>query len=166
MEQARAEALARLEANRGEVPDILPNGMKGPRGTYDTATSGPSFGHLDHFAGHPTSAHQSYQMPFGAGPGSSPMMREPPGGSAFFRIPFGVPNSAVLPRPMMVMRTGTGVGMGVGIGSVGLGMQGARLEEVPEASEGSRPRDNKSAFVETIEDVRAHFTPLFLLDLC
>jgi hypothetical protein len=94
------------------------------------------------------------------------MIREASGGSTFFRIPFGVPNSANLPRPMMVMRTETVVGMGVGIGSVGLGMQGARLEEVPEASEGSRRRDDKSAFVETIEDVRGKFTPLCFSDLC
>lgn len=154
VENARAEALARLEAKRGEVQDTIPTGPKGPRQTYDTVTSGPSFGHIDHYGGHPISARQSHQLP-----GSQPMVREPAGmGNSFFRIPFGVPGGAVLPRPMMVMRTGTGVGMGVGIGSVGLGSGaggggGARLEEVKEISEGSRRRDDKSAFVETVEDV-------------
>lgn len=78
-------------------------------------------------------------------------------GNSFFRIPFGVPMATNLPRPMMLMRTGTGAGMGLGIGSVVLGSasHGARLEEVPEASEASKKRDDRSALVETVEAVRS-----------
>jgi hypothetical protein len=70
MELARAETLARLEAMTGAgahpafgMDSIHPSGqaqahapgIKGPRATYDTTTSGPSFGHIIHRDGHPVS---------------------------------------------------------------------------------------------------------------
>lgn len=153
VEEARAAALARLQAAGGDGPDALTSDKKGPRETYDTAASGPSFGHINHWNGHPVSSRQSAQQPVVLEqPMSVPMSRDVTGAS-FYRIPFGVPVNMALPRPMMLMRTGTGAGMGVGIGSVGIGARIAALEDLAEESEKSKRRDDRSAYVETVEDV-------------
>lgn len=148
LELARAQALARLEKGRGDVEDLPPSmGFnKGPRGTYETGTSGPSFGHIFHQDGQPVSARQSYQQGI---MGGQPMTRDVGNAGSFFRIPFGVPLGMPLARPMMLMRTGTGTGMGIGITGMGMGPSG--LDNVPEADE--RRRDDRSAFVETVHDV-------------
>jgi hypothetical protein len=138
MEQAHAETLARLEAMAGVgagPQGILGEGpaVKGPRATYDTMTSGPSFGHILHRDGHPISGLSS----------------------DFVRVPFGVPLGATLPRPMMLMRTGTGIGMGIGLPGLGMGRLSAGLSGIAESPEGPR-REERSAYVETVEDVRSY----------
>ena len=197
MEIARAQALAQLhhaqaqvqamEGMDDEIPADLARAMgslgmihgqgfghpgpAGARGTYDTGTSGPSFGHLYHDGAQPTSARQSVQQPrldqvgTGAGmddgegeAGGHAMMRDmaayggqQPG--SFVRVPFGVPLSMQLPRPMMVMRTPTGMAMGIGVPQVGIGAMG--LGMVPPGIEHAErdKRDDRSAYVETVDDV-------------
>jgi hypothetical protein len=145
MELAHAETLARLEAMAGVGAHLAGGmdgihlgghaqayaaGVKGPRATYDTTTSGPSFGHIIHRDGHPVS-----------------------GLSAdFVRVPFGVPLGATVPGPMMLMRSGTGMGMGIGLPGLAMGRASIGLSNIPESTEGRR-KDERGAYVETVVDV-------------
>ncbi|WWC72987.1 uncharacterized protein I206_106951 [Kwoniella pini CBS 10737] len=146
MEQARAAALAQLEAAQRnsaigmeqEMLAALENSMlhendKGPRQTYDTMDSGPSFGHLLHQNGIPLSARHSAQD--------------------FFRIPFGVPLGMNVPRPLLVMRDSAGAGLGLGLSP--------DLLEILEQDQRISPRgpEDRSAFVETVEDEEASGIP-------
>lgn len=174
MEAARADALAQLEAARKSITqqaiNPTPNGggKKGPRGTYETSTSGLSFGHIMHKDGRPTrisipgpvmmdahagQEHSPMSMMLGQGlTGSGP--GDGPGGS--FRIPFGVPMSASIPRPMLVMRNSAGVGLGLGMGmgmNMGMGMGSGGLPDVAESPQSRGRQTARSAYVETIEDV-------------
>ncbi|WWC91089.1 uncharacterized protein L201_006030 [Kwoniella dendrophila CBS 6074] len=150
MEEARSAALAQLEAAQRnsaiemeqEMLAVLENhmqqgqGEKGPRGTYDTLDSGPSFGHLLHQNGFPLSARPSTQ--------------NPPENANFFRVPFGVPLGMNVPRPLLVMRDSAGAGLGLGLNP--------DLLEILEQDQGINPRgrgrgpEDRSAFVETVED--------------
>ena len=213
MELARAQALAQLQHvdAQGTSTDEMPAGLAramgslgmdpaqmqrgqgpaGARGTFETGTSGPSFGHLYHDGAQPTSTRQSAQRQYAQqlalaqmqaqgytgevgddGPESHAMMRELVGpgqeAASFVRVPFGVPLNMQLPRPMMLMRTGTGMGMGIGISPLGMGMGmmspgaemslhglGQSLYGLPKQAEGKM--DNRSAYVETVEDVSSLF---------
>ncbi|WVW79485.1 hypothetical protein I302_101454 [Kwoniella bestiolae CBS 10118] len=149
MEQARAAALAQLEAAQRnsaiemeqEMLAALENSMiqggKGPRQTYDTMDSGPSFGHILHQNGIPLSARPSVQM-------NNP---------DFFRIPFGVPVGLNVPRPLLVMRDSAGAGLGLGLSP--------DLLDILEQDQGISPRgpEDRSAFVETVEDEEASGIP-------
>ncbi len=158
MDIARAQALTQLEAAQGHQPEPVQGDIKGPRGTFDTATSGPSFGHLLHQDGMPISRHMSMQS--GTMQGNNvPRGLTSFGGAPLMRIPFGVPMGAKLPRPMMAMRTGTGIGMGIGLdtGTAGT-FRGASMEPIlsglMESPESANPkRTDRSAFVESVEDV-------------
>lgn len=75
------------------------------------------------------------------------------------RIPFGVPVGASIQRPLFVMRNSAGVGMGVGLGGQGLHGPGLTYEVSQhgmqsQASHAKKAKDARSAYVETIEDVR------------
>nr|XP_018259292.1 uncharacterized protein I303_08220 [Kwoniella dejecticola CBS 10117]OBR81450.1 hypothetical protein I303_08220 [Kwoniella dejecticola CBS 10117] len=155
MEQARAAALAQLEAAQRnsaiemeqEMLAALENHTvhdreKGPRQTYDTMDSGPSFGHLLHQNGIPLSARQSAQVPQGSANQAD-----------FFRIPFGVPLGMNVPRPLLVMRDSAGAGLGLGLSP--------DLLEILEQDQGISPRgpEDRSAFVETVEDEEASGIP-------
>jgi hypothetical protein len=162
MENARAQALAQLQASNddGAVAQDRPaGGIKGPRATYETSTSGPSFGHIQHQDGGPTRL---------SGPPlptshlqSAPMARDVGGNPPFMRIPFGVPMGASIQRPLFVMRNSVGVGMGVGLGGQGLQGSGLAFGDAQHGMSGhaqhshaARAKDARSAYVETIEDVR------------
>jgi len=159
MESARAQALAQLQAVGGPQPASVQGGMKGPRGTYDTSTSGPSFRHLLQQDGMPTSRHISIQPAIiqqQGGDSSNELARM--NQDSFFRIPFGVPMGLQLPRPMMAMRTGTGAGMAIGVGSgTGRGFYGVSTEPglsgVQKSPESAHRRTDRSAFVESVDDV-------------
>ncbi|WVQ93108.1 hypothetical protein IAU59_000172 [Kwoniella sp. CBS 9459] len=156
MEEARAAALAQLEAAQRqsiiqmeqEMMDTLnmgtthPMGREmGPRQTYDTMTSGPSFGHLLHQNGMPLSATQSMQVPpDGFDPRQITGMSD-----SFFRIPFGVPMGMSIPRPLLVMRDSAGAGLG-------LGLSPDLLDILEEETKPARGPEDRSAFVETVED--------------
>lgn len=172
MEDARAAALAQLEAAQhivdakleSEMMEILGmmsgarldgvnaaggpggNAPKGPRQTFDTNTSGPSFGHILHQDGVPISACPSMRVaPEGFASGR-PLTEL----SEVFRIPFGVPIGMSIPRPLMVMRDSPGAP-----GDLGLGMP-ALLNIIQGHGEGSplrRKQEDRSAYVETVEDV-------------
>lgn len=152
MDQARAQALAQLESipDRGAADKSAQpaegGGLKGPRVTYQTSTSGPSFGHILHQDGHPVPGRLSLQHGPGDTRGSVPMTRD--SDLPFFRIPFGVPMGAMMPRPMLVTRTGTGMNMGIAIGG--------HLQSVTE-SPGNARRKDRSAYMETVEDVNRSF---------
>jgi hypothetical protein len=162
MAEARAQALAQLEAaDQGASMGVEQNkpsgGPKGPRRTYETSTSGPSFGHILHHNGLPIGM-PGPALPPGF-PQSVPMSRDLGGNNPFMRIPFGVPMGASIQRPLFVMRNSVGVGMGVGLGGQGLqgptyGIQGSqkRQNDSP-LSTAARAKDARSAYVETIEDV-------------
>ncbi|KAK6906142.1 hypothetical protein I203_100126 [Kwoniella mangroviensis CBS 8507] len=149
MEQARAAALAQLEAAQrnsaiemeqemlAALENSIMQGDKGPRQTYDTMDSGPSFGHILHQNGIPLSARPSVQM-------NNP---------DFFRIPFGVPVGLDVPRPLLVMRDSAGAGLGLGLSP--------DLLDVLEQDQGISPRgpEDRSAFVETVEDEEASGIP-------
>ncbi|WVF65435.1 hypothetical protein IAT40_000162 [Kwoniella sp. CBS 6097] len=156
MEEARAAALAQLEAaqrqsilqmeqemmNTLNSANVPPSGAaKGPRQTYDTMTSGPSFGHLLHQNGMPLSATQSMQIPpDGFDPRQITGMSD-----SFFRIPFGVPMGMSVPRPLLVMRDSAGAGLGLGLGP-------DLLDILEEEAKPARGQEDRSAFVETVED--------------
>ncbi|OCF35676.1 hypothetical protein I316_02731 [Kwoniella heveanensis BCC8398] len=164
MEEARAAALAQLEAAQRqsilqmeqEMLDTLnsanelPTGrQKGPRQTYDTMTSGPSFGHLLHQNGMPLSATQSMQVPpDGFDPRQITGMSD-----SFFRIPFGVPMGMSIPRPLLVMRDSAGAGLG-------LGLSPELLDILEEEVKPPRGPEDRSAFVETVEDLICLFVGL------
>lgn len=164
MAAARAQALAQLEATRqhpsGQAAPASGalGAVKGPRGTYETSTSGPSFGHILHQDGRPLRV-SGPPLPPGH-PQSAPMSREVGGQAPFVRIPFGVPLGASIPRPLFVMRNSAGVGMGVGLGGP-TGVQNMAAQSVPSAGQQfirvpsgeGRRKDDRSAYVETIEDV-------------
>ncbi|WRT69187.1 uncharacterized protein IL334_006171 [Kwoniella shivajii] len=146
MEEARAAALAQLEAAQRDSAIEMEQemlaafeshmaGEKGPRQTYDTMDSGPSFGHLLHQSGMPLSARPSAQ--FSANTFNNP---------DFFPIPFGVPMGMSIPRPLLVMRDSAGAGLGLGLGSDLLDILGH------EGGDRHRGPDAKSAFVETVVD--------------
>nr|ODO03713.1 hypothetical protein L204_00049 [Cryptococcus depauperatus CBS 7855] len=162
MEDARAAALAQLEAAQRTVDEELEDkmreilgmsdqpqylsGQKGPRHTFETTTSGPSFGHILHQNGVPVSARPSMQA-------------APAGFSDIFRMPLGVPIGMNVPRPLMVMHDSSGAPGGLGLGGFGgIGIPGLldilELEE-RERSIGKTGRspEARSAFVETVEDV-------------
>ncbi|WVO15544.1 hypothetical protein L204_103204 [Cryptococcus depauperatus] len=161
MEDARAAALAQLEAAQRTVDEELEDkmreilgmsdqpqylsGQKGPRHTFETTTSGPSFGHILHQNGVPVSARPSMQA-------------APAGFSDIFRMPLGVPIGMNVPRPLMVMHDSSGAPGGLGLGGFGgIGIPGLldilELEE-RERSIGKTGRspEARSAFVETVED--------------
>lgn len=167
MSAARAQALAQLEATKQNAmaqsaPPAGPaGGLKGPRGTYETSTSGPSFGHIMHQDGQPLRV-SGPSVPLGF-PQSSPMVRDMGGPPPFMRIPFGVPLGASIPRPLFVMRNSAGVGMGVGLGGptgVQDMAQARRPSPAPNhmdvASPEQRRKEDRSAYVETIEDVSVY----------
>ena len=165
MTAARAQALAQLEATRQNAADQSGQqagqggGLKGPRRTYETSTSGPSFGHINHEDGQPLRMSGPLVPPGFAQ--STPMMRDMGGPPPFMRIPFGVPLGASIPRPLFVMRNSVGVGMGVGLGGGPGGMRDmAQMPGPPGAqhymsspSPEQKRKDDRSAYVETIEDV-------------
>nr|XP_031858883.1 uncharacterized protein CI109_005702 [Kwoniella shandongensis]KAA5525955.1 hypothetical protein CI109_005702 [Kwoniella shandongensis] len=148
MEDARAAALAQLEAAQRNSDIMMEQEMlagmgmeptegeaaKGPRQTFDTTTSGPSFGHLLHQDGFPLSARPSMQPPMdGFGPDPT-----------FFRIPFGVPMGMTVPRPLMVMRDSGGARLGLGLPDL--------LDMMDTPTVDRRGPEDRSAFVETVED--------------
>ncbi|KAK8843968.1 hypothetical protein IAR55_006760 [Kwoniella newhampshirensis] len=155
MEEARAAALAQLEAAQRN-PDIMMEqemmvglGMedgigqsRGPRQTFDTTTSGPSFGHILHQDGFPpTSAQPSRQSPMeGMGPRQVGGVSDP----SFFRILFGVPMGMTAPRSMMVMRDSGRARLGLGIPSL--------FDILDSPVVDKRGPEDRSAFVETVED--------------
>ncbi|KAK4685503.1 MFS transporter, UMF1 family, partial [Tremellales sp. Uapishka_1] len=143
MELARAQALAQLESQpfgAGILP--LSGENKGPRGTYTTSTSGPSFGHLVHQNGLPR--HLSLQS------GTEPFS---------MHIPFGVPAGFPIQRPMMVMRNSAGVGLGIAVGGGSRGLAGVSLNPgltgVQEMTEEEVRKEDRSAYVETVDDEEA-----------
>lgn len=165
MTAARAQALAQLEATKQNAADQSMSqtgqggGLKGPRRTYETSTSGPSFGHIMHQDGQPLRM-SGPQIPPGFAQ-STPMTRDMGGAPPFMRIPFGVPLGASIPRPLFVMRNSVGVGMGVGLGG---GLEGMpNMAQMPGPPDGQhyinapspeqKRKDDRSAYVETIEDV-------------
>ena len=167
MAVARAQALAQLEASKQNAEEPIhqtgqTGGLKGPRRTYETSTSGPSFGHIMHQDGQPLRM-SGPVMPPGF-PQSAPMARDIGGPPPFIRIPFGVPLGASIPRPLFVMRNSVGVGMGVGLGGGVGGMQDMAKMPGPPAgqqyisapSPEQKRKDDRSAYVETIEDVSRH----------
>lgn len=172
MEDARAAALAQLETAQHNVDTDLKrgmmeilgmmsgaglseigaasaqdgNGLKGPRQTFDTSTSGPSFGHILHQNDVPISARPSMHVdPESLGPGHSLT-----GVSEVFPIPFGVPIEMSIPRPLMVMRDSAETPGGLGFGML------TSLDIIEGHGGGSpfgrRPED-RNAYVETVEDV-------------
>ena len=155
MNVARAEALAQLEQG-GQRIAPQPDAARGPRGTYDTSTSGPSFGHLLHQNGQPLTARSSLQGPVRPG---GEMRGAPP----FFRIPFGVPMGMPLPRPMTMMRTQTGMGTGLGLNPAGMGPTLTDITEAPESAR--RGLDERSAFMETVPDASSAHSALHRLTL-
>lgn len=151
---AQAHALSQLEATAPHAGSLSHNGQasraKGPRGAFETFTSGPSFGHLHHHDGMPAGGAQGAtdgtRTPQELeGLGSLPMARDgppfPPGGR-FMRIPFGVPLSAGLPPPMVLLRGGAPFGAGLGMPT----LADLRLGDSPVSKQ-------RSAYVETVEDV-------------
>lgn len=131
-----------VDASRGPRRSAF----KGPRQTFDTSTSGPCFGHILHRDGVPISARPSIQVaPEGFVP-DRPLSEL----SEVFRIPFGVPIGMSIPRPLMAMRDSAGAPGGLGLGMPTL------LDIIQGHGEGSplrrRPED-RSAYVETVEDV-------------
>lgn len=163
MAEARAQALAQLEATKqnaanGAIQNKPAGGPKGPRRTYETSTSGPSFGHLMHQNGLPLGM-SGPPLPPGH-PQSVPMARDLGGKNPFMRIPFGVPQGAMIQRPLFVMRNSVGVGMGVGLGGAGLqgpsyGMAGMQQPSGSPQGFANKAKDARSAYVETIEDVNS-----------
>ena len=158
MAEARAQALAQLQASNdqanGAPAQSKSPGPKGPRRTYETSTSGPSFGHILHQDGRPMRL-SGPPLPPGH-PQSVPMARDTGGNQPFMRIPFGVPMGASIQRPLFVMRNSVGVGMGVGLGGQGLQGSGLAFGGPPHGhgiSAADRAKDARSAYVETIEDV-------------
>lgn len=172
MEDARAAALAQLETAQHNVDTDLKRGMmeilgmmsgaglseigaasaqdgsglKGPRQTFDTSTSGPSFGHILHQNDVPISARPSMHVdPESFGPGHSLA-----GVSEVFRIPFGVPIGMSIPRPLMVTRDSAETPGGLGFGM-------PTLLDIIEGHGGGSPFGRRpedwSAYVETVEDV-------------
>lgn len=163
MHAARTQALAQLEASKSNAMGLsgqqTGQGVKGPRGTYETSTSGPSFGHKMHQDGRPLRL-SGPSLPPGH-PQSVPMAREEGGQLPFMRIPFGVPMGASIPRPLFVMRNSAGVGMGVGLGGpTGVQDMSTQQQGLTAGQSGDSPRqaherrkEDRSAYVETIEDV-------------
>ena len=178
---AHIEALRQLtEASGGPVVHPMNTGTKGPRETYETTTSVPSFGHILHQDGMPVSRHMSYQQePFMSshGPillGQGAVARELAGlsGTGFFHVPYG---------PDVRLRLGAGVPGGplggwksmlgspaditvnpvtqAGVPGTTGGEPLGVIAESP-ATEQPQRRDDKSAYVESITDV-SH--PLFVL---
>ena len=154
MQAARAEALAQLEAatRLPAQPGLFP-GPKGPRQTYQTSTSGPSFGHILHQDGHPIPPHFSFQPSLAEVPSSARQNAGLSGGS-FFRIPFGVPLGTGIPRPLVIMRSDTGLATGLGVTKDSVAAEVHHLGEVDDQRERRSRKDDRSAFVETIPDVR------------
>lgn len=161
LENARGQALAQLQDSRGRQPGAGQDNAKGQRGTYDTSASGPSFGHILHHNGMPISRHMSMQPSLieENGPDAHQAReRAALSGGPFFRIPFGVPMNANLSRPMMALRTDTGIGMGIGYdaGAVRAMQQGASeygMDGIGDNPEDPRRRADRSAYVESVEDV-------------
>jgi hypothetical protein len=163
MAEARAQALAQLQASNeqasgGPAQNKPSGGPKCPRRTYETSTSGPSFGHILHQDGRPMRL-SGPPLPPGH-PQSVPMARDVGGGQPFMRIPFGVPMGASIQRPLFVMRNSAGVGMGVGLGGQGLQGSGMAFGDPQHGMGGDihrsaaeRAKDARSAYVETIKDV-------------
>ncbi|ODO06026.1 hypothetical protein L198_01254 [Cryptococcus wingfieldii CBS 7118] len=177
MADARAAALAQLEAAQHNADELLEGQMrevlsmditqdgggggggeggqkeKGPRQTFDTTTSVPSFGHIHHQNGMPISTRPSLQTaPDGFFPPFSHAQAQghtsaPPD---VFRIPFGVPTGTHVPRPLMVLRDSSGGAGGLGLG--GLGGLAALA-----GGGGQRRGDERSAYVETVPDVSLLF---------
>ena len=162
MRQARAEALATLESMKKHPS---PAGQaKGPRGTMETMTSDPSFGHLFHKDGVPMSRYMSMQdnppMPIPVPPPVQPAGKQGMFGGGFYRIPFGVPMSVHLPRPLLVSRDSAGLGVGVGLPSrLAEIFTPNALSRVAESPEGRQRNDARSAYVETVQDVSCERSP-------
>ncbi|WVQ73587.1 hypothetical protein IAR50_003166 [Cryptococcus sp. DSM 104548] len=186
MADARAAALAQLEAAQHNADELLEGqmrevlsmnidggGQKGPRQTFDTTTSVPSFGHIHHRNGMPISARPSLQTapegvfpPFSTGHTSAP--------PEIFHIPFDVPTGTHVPRPLMVLRDSSGGAGGLGIAGLsglggfgGLGMslldiiEAEREEAELEAARAGGPKrgDERSAYVETVPDEEQPTSP-------
>jgi len=171
---AHIEALRQLtEASGGPVVHPMNTGTKGPRETYETTTSVPSFGHILHQDGMPVSRHMSYQQePFMSshGPillGQGAVARELAGlsGTGFFHVPYGpdvrlrfgagVPGGplggwkSMLGSPAdITVNPVTQAGVPGTTGGEPLGV----IAESP-ATEQPQRRDDKSAYVESITDV-------------
>ncbi|ORX39184.1 hypothetical protein BD324DRAFT_618757 [Kockovaella imperatae] len=157
MRQARAEALASLES-MNEYPRgaTSPGGSKGPRGTMETMTSDPSFGHIFHKDGVPMSRHISTQGP----PLPFPNMSSGGAlGGSFYRIPFGVPMSMSLPRPLLMSRDSAGLGIGVSLPPQLTKLFTPPLSRVAESPEGRQRKDDRSAYVETVHDEQEPVDP-------
>lgn len=152
MQAARAEALAHLEAaaHFPVPPGIFP-GPKGLRETYQTSTSGPSFGHILHHNGRPIPPDYSFRTSLAEVPSSARQNAGLSGGS-FFRIPFGVPLGTGIPRPLVIMRSDTGLATGLGVTKDGVAAEVHHLGEVDDQPERKSRKDDRSAFVETIPD--------------
>jgi len=178
---AHIEALGQLTgASGGPVIPPTITGTKGPRETYETATSVPSFGHILHRDGMPISRHMSYQQgPFlpGHGPivlGQGAISREPAGfsGTGYFHVPFGpdvrlrfgggLPGGALSGlQGMMGAAAGLAQDHGAQPGDTGpIGR--AQLGVIAEspATERTRRREDKSAYVESITDVSGFYSTI------
>jgi len=134
---AQFEALQRLIGAAGGVHVSTSGGVKGPRETYDTTTSGPSFGHLHHRDGMPISRHISYQQELGA-----PSFM----GNAMFHIPFGANVGIPLPRAPLMFG-----GLPLpGSLPAAIGRDAPHSTDSPEHRQ---KRSDRSAFVESVTDV-------------
>ena len=135
---AQFEALQKLIGEARQVHVSATGRARGPRETFDTTTSGPSFGHIHHRDGMPTSRHVSIQPePYG----SSHMI-----GNAMFHIPFGGNIGIPLPRaPIMLGRFST----------AGLIHDPAlsNVHVIGDSPETKHKRSDRSAFVESVTDV-------------
>ena len=131
------EAMAQFEALQKLIgaatgPRIPADGMfKGPRNTYETATSGPSFGHIYHRDGAPATRHASFQAENYGDSGSF--------GKAVFHIPFG--GNVGIQLPLAPAAPG------------GLSVDDHVLQAGPENNEPRHRRSDRSAFVESVTDV-------------
>jgi hypothetical protein len=134
---AQFEALQKLIGTAGHAFHPTSGGVKGPRETYETTTSGPSFGHLHHRDNMPTSRHVSYQPEL---IGDPPVM-----GSALFHIPFGGNFGIPLPRAPITLRR---------LPVSGLADEPVLNAHVLGDSLADRhKRSDRSAFVESVTDV-------------
>ena len=134
---AHLDALQKLESPGGAHIAAV-GAEKGPRATYETSTSGPSFGHIFHENGMPTSRHMSMQHP------DIPI--------PLFNIPFGGAVGVHVPRPLIFGPGPLGVGSPMGTAFPGTSPFGPP----PESPRGAQ----RSAYVETVDDVSPALLPL------
>ncbi|WVR08956.1 hypothetical protein IAU60_006015 [Kwoniella sp. DSM 27419] len=157
MERARAAALAHLEAaqqramndvERDILGDIQGIGFRGPRETFETVTSDPSFGHMMIENEFPLAAGHSVQLASMDAPHHE--VQDPTHlagmSNLFLRIPFGVPLGMHIPGSLIVTEDDDRAGLGLSYDQ--------NLFSFLQEDETPRPRhrQDRSAFVETVED--------------